>query len=107
MTAAWIPTRLPAHLERRDTDGQIVGKELMAIIEHAITRHPRTLQRRIGPSEVGHSCARRISYKLMGAPDFNPNQGVASKPTIGTATDTWLETVFDTYNLTNDALYGH
>jgi hypothetical protein len=105
-TPPWTPPPLPEQLMRRGTDGDVLGKELMGIIEYAITQHPRTLQKRIGPSEVGHPCARRTGYKLMGAPEFNPNQGVAWKPTIGTATHTWLEGVFDRYNLNLGPEYG-
>lgn len=31
--------------------------------------HPRTLQRQLGPSEVGEPCARQIAFKLMDGPE--------------------------------------
>lgn len=98
---------LPAHLDRRGTNPDVIGQELLDAIKHAIANQPRTLQRRIGPSEIGHPCSRRIGYKLLGAPDLNPNQGVAWKPFIGTAMHHELETVFDQFNLAYDAANGH
>lgn len=94
----WIPTPLPAGLDRRGGNPDATGKELLDIIAAAIAHQPRTLQKRIGPSEIGHPCARRIGYKLLGAPDLNPNQGIAWKPFVGTAMHHELEDVFDKFN---------
>lgn len=95
----WTPGPLPAGFDRRGMAGDALGQELLGIIEAAIANQPRTLQKKIGPSEIGHPCARRVGYKLMGAPDLNPNQGVAWKPFIGTAMHSQLETVLDAFNL--------
>jgi hypothetical protein len=59
--------------------------DLTGIFTDAITNHPRSLQTRIGPSEIGHPCDRRLGYKLAGAPEVNTNRGLPWKPTIGTA----------------------
>lgn len=67
-----------------------------AVIENAITQHPRSLQKRIGPSEIGLSCDRRILYKLAQVPE--PPRPPAWKPTIGTATHDYLERQFDAAN---------
>ena len=53
------------------------------MIRHAIAHHPRSLQKRIGPSEVGTPCDRRIGYKLLGHTENE--RGDAWKPTVGTA----------------------
>lgn len=37
-------------------------------IEHAVTHQPRSLQQRLGPSEIGCPCDRRLGYKLAGVP---------------------------------------
>jgi hypothetical protein len=74
-------------------DMDIVRDELLWAITDAITNHPRSQQIRIGPSEIGIPCARRIGYKLLNAPEVN-DRGVPWKPTIGTAVHTWLEEVF-------------
>jgi hypothetical protein len=49
----------------------------------------RSLQRRIGPSEVGTPCLRRLAYKLHDEPE--PNASADSwLATVGTAVHAWL-----------------
>ncbi|MBB2749180.1 UNVERIFIED_ORG: hypothetical protein FHR35_009093 [Microbispora rosea subsp. rosea] len=38
------------------------------IIAHIASHQPRSLQQRLGPSEIGCPCHRRIGYKLAGVP---------------------------------------
>ena len=66
---------------------------VMAAIRHKITHHPRSQQKRIGPSEVGNPCDRRIGYKLLGQPERE--RGDAWKPTVGTAVHEWIERALD------------
>lgn len=96
--------QLPDRLLMRGGSPGLVGKELISVIAHAISQHPRTLQVRIGPSEIGNPCARRIGYKLLLAPSFNLEQAVSWKPFIGTAVHEKLERIFDAFN--NDPTYG-
>lgn len=91
----------PAHLEQRGGDGVLVGTECLSLIKTAIKNHPRSLQRRIGPSEVGHPCARRIGYKLLDV-DENPSDDTPWLPTIGTAVHAWLEDTFTQANSGHD-----
>lgn len=93
---------LPEHLQQRGGDPDLVAKEYLHIIEAAINNHPRSLQRRIGPSEVGHPCSRRIGYQLLDFDDINTYTGVAWKPAVGTAVHAWLESAFDAANLAHD-----
>lgn len=79
------------------TDHAALHTELLGVVENAITNHPRSLQTRIGPSELGQPCARKIAYKLAGAPETNGGR-VPWKPTIGTALHTWLEETFHNAN---------
>lgn len=57
-------------------------KDLRDLVLDMITRdmgsQPRTLQKRIGPSEIGDPCIRKITYKLAG------------QPVVNTWRDTWL-----------------
>jgi hypothetical protein len=92
--APYMPKPLPERLTQRGGDPALLGGELLDVIGTAIANQPRTLQKRIGPSEVGHPCPRRLAYKVMGAPEFNPHQGVAWKPFIGTCVHTGIEQVF-------------
>lgn len=66
------------------------------VIKDGITRHPRSLQKRIGPSEMGKPCDRWILHKLNG--DGEPDRGPAWKPAIGTAVHDQLERWFDAAN---------
>lgn len=75
---------------------QIAETDYMAAVIDAITNHPRTLQKEIGPSEIGAPCARKIAYKLTDHKqrELPPNW----RATVGTATHMWLEETFDTAN---------
>ncbi|MEQ6898985.1 hypothetical protein [Microbacterium sp. KR10-403] len=66
------------------------------VIKAGITRHPRSLQKRIGPSEIGRPCDRWVLHKLAG--DDEPDRGPAWKPAIGTAVHAQLEEWFDQAN---------
>lgn len=88
----------PTHLEQRGGDPKLLKAEVVHVIENAIVNHPRSLQKRIGPSEVGHPCARRIGYTLLGVGPFNPFPDAPWLPTIGTAVHSWLEEQFTDAN---------
>lgn len=92
--------RLPDHLIQHGSDPDLLRAELMEQIVRAIEHHPRTLQKAIGPSEVGHPCARRVGYTMLDHPECNPNREPAWKPTVGTAVHAWLEDVFTQANTT-------
>lgn len=78
-------------------DMDMIRDELLWGITDAIENHPRSQQVRIGPSEIGIECARRIGYKLLQTPEVNA-RGPAWKPAIGTAVHSWLEEVFTGLN---------
>jgi hypothetical protein len=63
----------------------LVMAEVFTIIETAIAGQPRTLQTRIGPSELGTPCDRRLGHKLAGTPPVNTKQDVPWKAWVGTA----------------------
>lgn len=90
-------TALPAHLDQRGIHPDHTAEHLLSLIRTAITEHPRSQQKLIGPSELGHPCARRIGYKLLGHPEREgePNW----KATVGTALHSWLEGVLDGANI--------
>lgn len=45
--------------------GQGLFKELVEIFRWGAANDPRSLQKSIGPSEIGHPCARRIAMSIM------------------------------------------
>lgn len=68
----------------------------LGVIKDGITRHPRSLQKRIGPSEIGRPCDRWVLHKLNG--EGEPDRGPAWKPAVGTAVHEQLERWFDAAN---------
>lgn len=66
------------------------------VIKAGIAAHPRSLQKRIGPSEIGDPCDRAILHKLNG--NEEPERGLPWKPAIGTAMHSQLDTWFTTAN---------
>lgn len=88
---------LPEHLRLFGSAPELVAQEYLHVIEQAITNAPRSLQTRIGPSEIGAPCARRIGYKLLGVKERK--QAPNWKATMGTGAHMWLETAFDGDNL--------
>jgi hypothetical protein len=73
-------------------------RDLLATIAGAINSHPRSLQERIGPSEMGSPCLRRTGFRLSGispVPKVQDSHSVPWRPTVGTAVHRWLADVFD------------
>ena len=92
---------LPAVDTQRGGDPALLFAELKAVIADAITAHPRSQQKRIGPSEIGNPCARAIAYKVTGCPEVR-TLPPGWRPFVGTATHGDLEEVFVTQPLTED-----
>jgi len=67
-----------------DVNPDVLVTELFQLIEADIIGQPRSQQRRIGPSEMGVPCDRRIGYRLAGIEPSN-DRGPAWKPYVGTA----------------------
>ena len=67
-----------------DANPEILATEIFQMVEQDIVGQPRSQQRRIGPSELGVPCDRRIAYRLSGTPAVN-DRGAAWKPYVGTA----------------------
>lgn len=72
----------------------------LGVVTNAISRHPRSLQKRIGPSEIGKPCDRWMLHKLNG--DEEPPRGPAWKPAVGTALHSQMEEWFDAANIPNE-----
>lgn len=68
-------------------------KLLIPVIREAIAAQPRTLQKRIGCSEIGNPCQHCLTAKLAGWEKFEPTE--AWLPFIGTAVHAQLETIFN------------
>lgn len=53
--------------------GELVSRDLDAMLTDYHRERPRNLQKELGPSEVGHACRRRLAYGLMQEPECNPD----------------------------------
>lgn len=94
MTTATIgfqPTIVPPDT----TLQQAVMGQIRSLIEEHIQNQPRSLQKRIGPSEIGEPCTHCLAAKLAG---WEKNDTVAWLPFIGTAVHAYLENLFTNIN---------
>lgn len=82
----------PLHAPYAGGDPTTALREARAVIEHAITHHPRSLQTTIGPSEIGTPCDHCLAAKLAGWEQTR--DGVPWLPTVGTAVHAWIEEQF-------------
>lgn len=71
-----------AHLPEVDRPEFVIAN-VEQIFERAIRRDPRSLQKRIGPSEIGEPCTRALAHKLHG--DAEPERQLPTKAWVGTA----------------------
>jgi hypothetical protein len=92
---------MPEKLQSRGGNPALLRDELLHVIASHIDNHPRSAQTRIGPSEVGAPCSRRLAYKLAGIPESN-QRTAAWRPTVGTAVHTWLEQACTAWNEAHD-----
>jgi len=74
---------------------ELMIREVVMIAE---SQSARTLQKHIGPSEIGDPCDRAIAYKLAGTEPSNTDRD-NWLATLGTAGHAWLAEAF---NLAND-----
>lgn len=95
------PWKLTPRTSKRpdDPEGQEFAdhfaQELLDTITEAIRNRPRSLQREIGPSELGVPCDRALLHKL--AEEDEPRErGPAWKPEVGTALHAMMERLFST-----------
>lgn len=82
-----------------------IADTYMEVIINSIVNQPRSLQKRIGPSEMGVECRRAVLHKLNGDPE-PPRGSVPWKPTIGTAVHDYLERAFTSASAKDDAQRG-
>lgn len=77
-----------------DETGQALAERIAALIVDTAVNSPRSLQKRLGPSEVGDPCERRLTYKLLDWPRTAAESDPAAS-IIGTGFHTWMEEAFE------------
>ncbi|UVD41017.1 Cas4 family endonuclease [Mycobacterium phage Nanz197] len=90
--------------DRPPTDEQQFNADLLAdlkgVFKRAWAQHGRSLQRALGPSEIGHPCPRRLASAMLELPRINP-EGDPLPAWLGTAGHTKFE---DAVNLDNERI---
>lgn len=74
-----------------------VAEAYVTVIKAHSANAPRSLQTKVGPSEMGQTCARRTGHRILGTPPVNTG-GDGWLPTIGTAVHAWLADAFTAEN---------
>lgn len=73
--------------------GEMLAERIASLIVDTAVNAPRSLQKRLGPSEVGDPCERRLTYKLLDWPEAVTGHDPAAS-IIGTGFHTWMEEAF-------------
>ena len=76
---------------------EVLSVELRDVVRRASAGAARSVQKHLGPSEIGHPCDRQVAGKLAGLPDTNH----VSDPwpsVVGTAVHAWLADAFTADN---------
>ena len=66
------PPLLPAQETPTRSPADELREQIATVITHHARMHPRNLQKTLGPSEIGHPCARKLVYHIIDAPKSNP-----------------------------------
>lgn len=74
-----------------------VRERLLNVVREKIENHPRSLQKAIGPSEIGHPCTRWMSYKLSDIPPI-PRPRDKWRATVGTFVHFGLGETFEEHS---------
>lgn len=56
----------------RLTPSDRIADQIRGIITRENRNHPRSLQKALGPSEIGHPCSRKLVLHIIDAPECNP-----------------------------------
>jgi hypothetical protein len=94
----------PEQMRRGDPDA--LGVELLEMIAHDIENQERSLQKEIGPSQVGSPCGRKVLYGMLQVPKVNMLAPPKLKAYVGTGAHLMLAGMLDRYNLLYNDMFG-
>jgi hypothetical protein len=100
MTTTPLPSLEAPYVGGRGEDAL---SALFEMITNAVSNHPRSLQRRIGPSEVGSPCTHCLAAKLAGW--AQTPEGVKWRTTVGTGMHAWVEGVVIDHENSRNAVH--
>ena len=95
--------RSPVAPGASSTWGASLGRDIRDIIVRQAHRLPRTVQRRLGPSELGAECDRQVVAKLTNQPVTNHTSDPWPS-VVGTAVHALLAQFFDNENALNGTM---
>lgn len=87
----------PAPMNGNTPDAQKYAMELREIIRRHAAYQPRSLQKFLGPSELGSPCDRQVAGKMAGLPGTNHTADPWAS-IVGTAIHAYLADCFDAEN---------
>ncbi|QFG09447.1 exonuclease [Mycobacterium phage Yuna] len=90
------PARDKPPTETQEINAALLA-DLKGVFRRSWAQHGRSLQRALGPSEVGHPCVRRLATATMAYPRVNP-EGDPLPAWLGTAGHTKFEDAVDLDN---------
>lgn len=91
-------TPMPPETMRRGQPDELAA-ELLELIAYDIENQERSLQKEIGPSEIGSPCPRKVTYGMLQVPRRNLTAPPKLKAYIGQGAHKMLERMLDKYNL--------
>jgi hypothetical protein len=80
-----------------DDTARLLAERIGGFIVDAANNAPRSLQKRIGPSEVGDPCKRKLAYKLLDWPEAQ-GDGDPIASVLGTGFHGWMQEKFEARN---------
>lgn len=83
-----------------------LGEEMLDLIAHDIENQERSLQKEIGPSEVGSPCGRKVLYGMLQTPKVNLSAPPKLKAYIGSGAHLMFAGMLDKYNLKHFSDWG-
>jgi hypothetical protein len=92
----WHKLNYSLEVDHSEADRAIsVADSYMDAVADSIVNQPRSLQKRIGPSEIGMQCNVALLHKLAGSDEPKRTNEYPWKPTVGTAVHDYLERAFE------------
>ncbi|MGN7137301.1 hypothetical protein [Streptomyces pseudogriseolus] len=82
--------------------GARLAQMIRTLIIDTANQAPRSVQRRIGPSEVGNPCTRALAYKLLDWPEVPGADRDPWASIQGTAVHAWMAELFETRDPNGD-----
>lgn len=92
-----LVSRRPVMLNSNTAWGSAYASVLRQVINEHAAQAPRTLQQHLGPSELGHVCARQVAGKMAARPVTNHTTDPWPS-IVGTAIHAWLAEAFSADN---------